>query len=75
VVPNSTAPHSRFPAAGQREGALALGSIGEEPAGLPAYPPLGLHGPMVAVGKGSTSIWRWVDRLQPVAQTCGSLTP
>ena len=41
VVPNSTAPHSRFPAAGQREGAIALGSVGEEPAGLPAHPPQG----------------------------------
>jgi hypothetical protein len=31
--------------------------------------------PLVGVGEGSTSIRRWIDRLQLVAQTLGILTP
>jgi hypothetical protein len=45
----------------QPEGPLGLGAIREEAAGLPAHPPLGLQGPMVAAGDRSTSVRRWVD--------------
>jgi hypothetical protein len=54
---------------GQGEGAFGLRAIGQEAAGLPAHPLLGLQGPMVAVGEGSSSILRWVDRLQGAAES------
>jgi hypothetical protein len=57
---------------GELEGALGFGPVGQEAAGLPAHPLLGLQGPMVAAGDGSTSVRRWVDRLQPVSQTLSS---
>jgi hypothetical protein len=46
---------------GELEGPLGLGPVGQEPAGLPAHPPLGLQGPMVAAGDRSISVRRWVD--------------
>jgi hypothetical protein len=46
---------------GQGEGPFGLDPGGEEAAGLPAHPPLGLQGPMVAADDRSTSVRRWVD--------------
>jgi hypothetical protein len=47
---------------GELGGAFGFAPVGEEAAGLPAHRLLGLQGPMVAAGDGSTSVRRWVDR-------------
>jgi hypothetical protein len=60
---------------GQGEGAFGFGPVGEEAAGLPAHPLLGLHAPLVAAGEGLTSIRRWIDRLQAVAETAHGVQP
>jgi hypothetical protein len=58
----------RAEAFGQGKGAFGLGLVGEEAAGLPAHPLLDSRkAPVVAVGDGSASVRRWVDRLQGVA--------
>jgi hypothetical protein len=41
---------------GELEGAFGLGPVGQEAAGLPAHSLLGMQGPLVGVGEGSTSI-------------------
>jgi hypothetical protein len=41
---------------GELEGAFGLGAVDQEAAGLPAHPLLGLQGPMVAAGEGSTNM-------------------
>jgi hypothetical protein len=56
---------------GQREGALGLAPVGEEPAGLPAHPSTAGHArPTVAAGEGSTQHRRWVDRLRSTSSSC-----
>ncbi|HEY6666629.1 MAG TPA: hypothetical protein VI036_16005, partial [Propionibacteriaceae bacterium] len=43
---------------------LRFGAVGQEAAGLPAHSAAGhARAPLVAVGQGSTSIQRWVERL------------
>jgi hypothetical protein len=54
------------------EGPFSLGPVGQEAAGLPAHPLLGIQGPLVGVGEGSISLRRWLTAYR-VLRKAGAL--